>query len=226
MKGKSPSSQENKALSSQNMFKKLKHKFMIRLFSVFCKINYNILSAEEIFLLAMEDFARKKIPFLKQLCPHCGTKCPVWSYHSSYGRFMVSYQHNSIITDHIDIPRIVCSSCGTSHALLPELLIPHRTYSLLFVLSVLRDYYIKEKRIREICEKYQISTSTLYQWKRLFEEHKKLWLGVLEDMYQKCLEFLSTILNTKASGGLKAFFTNNKFSFLQGRTKTAFYDSG
>jgi hypothetical protein len=33
-------------------------------------------------------------------------------------------------------------------------------------------------------------------------------------------------LNTNASNRLKAFFSNNKISFLQGRSKTAHIDSG
>lgn len=166
------------------------------------------------------------IPFLKLPCPNCGAKHPTWAYHDSYERCLISYENNSIITDIIDITRIICSSCNGTHAILPEVIIPFRSYSLLFVLSALKDYFTPGITVAALCDKYQISISTLYEWKHLFNTHKKLWLGILEDIYQKSLDFLSSILNSNSSDGLEAFFSNNKISFLQGRKRTAHIYSG
>lgn len=199
---------------------------MIRLFTVFCKLNFIIPSAKQLFLSAMEDYSIEMIPFLKLPCPNCGAKYPTWAYHDSYERCLISYQNKSIINDTIDITRIICSSCNGTHAILPEVIIPFRSYSLLFVLAVLKDHFTPGITVAALCDKYQISTSTLYEWKRLFDIHKKLWLGVLENIYQEALDFLSSILNTNTSDRLKAFFSNNKISFLQGRTITAHLDSG
>jgi transposase-like protein len=90
----------------------------------------------------------------------------------------------------------------------------------------LKDHFTQGITVAALCDKYQISASTLYEWKRLFDIHKKLWLGVLVDIYQEALDFLSSILNANTSDRLKAFFSNNKISFLQGRTITAHLDSG
>lgn len=173
----------------------------------------------------MKDFTPDKLPFAELVCPYCGAKHPIWSYHDSYTRYLISYESQDTVTYTIEITRIVCSSCKHTHAILPEIIIPYTSYSLIFVLSVLKDYFSKMK-VKEVCEKYQISISTLYEWKRLFILHKKLWLGIIENIYQDSIGFLSSIPGINTSDGLYVFFSNNNISFLQGRTKTACLDSG
>lgn len=199
---------------------------MIRLFNIFCKLNFKTLSANQLFHFAMKDFSEEKIPFLKLACPNCGAKHPVWTYHDSYKRYLISYENKSTITDIIDITRIICSSCKSTHAILPEIIIPFSSYSLFFVLSVLKDYFRSSETVASLCKKYQISISTLYEWKRLFLLHKKLWLGIIEDIYQESIEFLSSMPDINTSNRLHTFFSNNNISFLQGRTKTANFNSG
>ena len=203
---------------------KAQYNIMIRLFTVFCKLNFNILSAKSLFLESMKDFMQDKLPFLKLACPYCGANHPTWTYHDSYFRYLISYENQESVTYTINITRIVCSSCNHAHAILPEIIIPYSSYSLIFVLRVLKDYFSKMP-IKEICEKYQISTSQLYGWKQLFLHHKKLWLGVLENIYLYSLEFLSLIPIFNTSNDLRQFFAQNGHSFLQGITKTALLNS-
>jgi hypothetical protein len=197
---------------------------MIRLFVAFCKLNYKTLSAIDLFLKSMEEFTPANIPLIKLSCPCCGAKKPRWSYHGSYKRYLLSFENNQLKTDRINITRIICSSCKHTHAILPEIIIPCGSYCLLFVLSALKDYFSKMD-ITKICEKYQISPATLYGWKQLFLRHKKLWLGILEDMYQNPLLFLASILESDTSKKLQQFFKQNGHSLLQGVTKTARFNS-
>ena len=198
---------------------------MIRLFSIFCKLNFNKLSAKDLFLIAMQDFSTDKLSSLDMPCPFCGAKHPAWSYHDSYDRYLISFERGTVVTHQIDITRIICSSCGHPHAILPEIIIPYSSYSLPFVLSVLRDYYLSRMTVQSLCDKYQISPSTLYAWKRLFILHKKLWLGILQDIYQDALDFLSAIPSPNTSHELTLFFKQHGYSFLQGVTKTANFSS-
>jgi len=197
---------------------------MIRLFTVFCKLNFNVLSAKDIFLESMEEFTSDKLPLLDLTCPYCGAKHPNWTYHDSYTRYLISYENQCTVTYTIDITRIICSSCKHTHAILPEIIIPYSSYSLIFVLSVLKDYFSK-MTVKNICKKYQISVSMLYVWKQLFLLHKKLWLGILEDIYKNSLEFLSSMPNFNTSNDLSNFFMQNNHSFLQRIRKTAHFNS-
>jgi len=98
---------------------------------------------------------------------------------------------------------------------LPEFIIPFQSYSLFFVLTVLKDYFGGSLTVEDICTKYDISVSTLYSWKTLFLKHKKIWLGLLEDSSASAGQFLEFL----ATGGLlhilKEFFHLAGRSFLQ-----------
>jgi hypothetical protein len=198
---------------------------MIRLFTVFCKLKFNNLSAEELFFESMKEFSSDKLPFIKLACPFCGAKHPTWSYHDSYDRYLISYENGTTKTYIIVITRIICSSCKHTHAILPEVIIPHSSHSLSFVLMVLKDYFLSKMTVKSICEKYQISISMLYAWKKLFYIHKKLWLGVLENILEKAISFLSSIPTIQTSEDLSHFFLQNGYSFLQGISKTAHFSS-
>jgi hypothetical protein len=197
---------------------------MIRLFNVFCKLNFNKLLDLDLFFESMKEYSVDKIPFIELTCPCCGAKKPVWSYHDSYERYLISYENGITVEHTIEITRIICSSCNRTHAIIPEMLIPHGSYGLIFVLKVLKDYFAKMK-IKEICMKYQISVSTLYKWIRLFQIHKTLWLGILQSFYQDAAYFLSTIPTTSTSNDLLNFFSQVGCSFLQGITKTAQFNT-
>lgn len=198
---------------------------MIRLFTVFCKLNFKTLSVTDIFLESMKDFSSDKLPFMKLTCPYCRAKTPTWSYHDSYQRYLISFENETTLTYTIDITRIICSSCQHTHAILPEIIVPYGSYSLPLILNVLKDYFLSKMTVKTLCEKYQISVSMLYRWKRLFLTHKKLWLGILEDIYQNSIAFLSTLPNFDTSNNLSLFFLYNGHSFLQSIRKTALFSS-
>jgi len=198
---------------------------MIRAFSVFCKLNFIKLSAKDLFLDAMQDFSPEKLSSLEMTCPFCGAQHPVWSYHDSYQRYLIPFERGTTVTHEIDITRMVCSSCGHPHAILPEIIIPYTSYSLTFVLQVLRAYYLSHLTVHALCDKYQISPSTLYAWKRLFLIHKKLWLGILQNIYQTAIDFLSSMPSINTSTDLSSFFEQHGHSFLQGVSKTAYFSS-
>lgn len=198
---------------------------MIRAFTVFCKLDFIKLSALELFTEAMRDFSKENLPSLVYPCPVCGAKHPCWSMFDSYERDLISYEKGSYVVYRISISRIKCSSCGKPHAVLPEIIVPYKSYSLIFILKVLRGYYLSRLTVQALCDKYTIAVSTLYAWKRLFQFHKRLWLGILEDALTKPLVFLSALPSTTTSNDLVLFFQGHAHSFLQGVTKTAYFNS-
>jgi hypothetical protein len=193
----------------------MKYTIMIRESSIFSKLNFSKLSEMQLFSQAMQDFSIKTLP-----CPYCGAKHPAWHFHASYERFLITFEKGIPVNFLITITRIICFSCKHTHAILPEILIPFSSYSLLFVLRILRDYYAGYLTVVQLCDKYQVSVSTLYAWKRLFLLHKKLWLGILEDLNVSVTGFLSLILSNNPSYNLNLFFCSQGFSFLQGVSKT------
>lgn len=173
----------------------------------------------------MLDFSIEKLSSLVITCPFCGAKHPKWTIHGVYSRYLISFEKGAPITYTISVSRLLCSSCGHTHAILPEIIIPYGSYSLIFVLTVLRDYYLSHITVHMLCEKYQISPSTLYAWKRLFLIHKQLWLGVLQNISQSSLDFLSSFPSHYTSAALELFFLNHASSFLQGVSKTTAFSS-
>jgi len=187
---------------------------MIRLFTTFSKLNFLNLSDVQLFLQATQKLSLRSHP-----CPYCGAKSPSWSLHGTYDRYLISFEKGITENHHITIGRLICSSCEHTHAVLPEILIPYSSYGLLFVIRILRDYYGGSLTVAKLCDKYQVSVSTLYAWKQLLLLHKKLWLGILEDSILSITDFLAIIPSMNSSENLHLFFQSQSFSFLQGVSK-------
>lgn len=190
---------------------------MIRVFTIFCKLNLINISALELFEFAMDSFDISNCT-----CPYCGAR-NTCTNHCNYKRYLISYEYGYVISSRIKVSRVICNSCETTHAILPEILIPYGSYSLFFVLTVLRDYFCTPRNgtVTEICDKYDVSVSTLYRWIHLFYKHKGLWLGILEDLIQSSSSFLKLFHETRElSNRLSNFFSSFGFSFLQGSPQT------
>ena len=80
----------------------------------------------------------------------------------------------------------------------------------------MKDYFVGTLRVADICAKYEITLSTLYGWKALFLKHKRMWLGVLEDMLTSSEKFLEFLCNEGLKRRLHEFFAVANRSFLQG----------
>jgi transposase-like protein len=183
---------------------------MIRVFELFCKFNFINLSAEELFLQSMAMLC-----IYAYKCPFCMAEHPDWKKHAVYERYLISFKNGHVVSCRITIVRYKCSSCGHTHAILPESIIPYQSYSFLFIIAVLRDYFTKSLTVEDICNKYNISVSTLYSWKKLFQRHKKIWLGLLEDACISSMQFLDSLFNENLLNNLKEFFLTAGVSFLQ-----------
>ena len=178
---------------------------MIRPFTVFCKLNQVAFSDRE--------WLEKETGSLS----HTDGDCPVCHAHAclspfaAYTRYLVEWEDSHPVTHEVTVQRYLCSSCGHTHALLSSALVPYSSYSLRFILLVLRDYFLGRACVQKVCGRAGISVSTLYRWKALFLKHKALWLGVLEDLAGPQGSFLESMDGIF----LRSFYQTFRFSFLQ-----------
>lgn len=127
-------------------------------------------------------------------CPHCRAKFNC-TFFSSYSRNLITFINGSNVCYDITVIRVKCNSCNHTHVVLPDHFIPFGSYSLPFVLTVLRAYFIGSKSISYICNHFHIAMSTLYDWIKLFKEHKLIWLGVLNDASYQPIKFIDELIN-------------------------------
>ena len=90
-----------------------------------------------------------------------GLKC-----HSKYRRAGIRDIVNDEIIEYedVEISRVICYQCLTTHALLLWFIPPYSRHTLRFVLTVLQTYYQKTLTIEALCAKYDITHPTLYAW--------------------------------------------------------------
>jgi len=180
---------------------------MIREKAIFIKLNQLHFSDQQIFDQAVSGFNPAKCP-----CPNC--KAVGWFRQiQPYERFLISVEGGRRCDASVLVPRFQCESCGRTHAVLPDVLIPFGSYSLRFVLTVLAAYLKRSSTVAGLCEYWQISVSTLYAWIHLFDEHYNAWCGVLERIRWICQKALEAVSSAEAFPGV--FFSRFAFSFLQ-----------
>lgn len=151
----------------------------------------------------------------RETCPICrsSANCRI---HAYYRRRVIDFIHGKPVTLEITVLRLVCESCGHTHAVLPDMIIPYSSYGLFFILRVLGEAFLRHSSLERICERFCITENQFYKWKQLFSRHKQEWLGVLEDSETSVLDFLLDL----AMGPEYSFFSGNftdktAYSFLQ-----------
>lgn len=157
-----------------------------------------------------------------EVCPYCKRKGDC-SVHAYYDRCLIDFLNNCVVTSNLKILRVICS-CGATHAILPDPIIPYRQYTLFFILAVLCDHFIHLIPIEAVCEKYNISIKTFYRWKDLFHKHRKEWLGLLVSMELDERRSLELLRGTDPfSAFASSFFLQTGISFLQSHKNPALY---
>jgi transposase-like protein len=185
---------------------------MIRLFTTLCKSLLESFTDVAIFRDATEAFCH-----YGKKCPGCGAE--KLSPYGSYSRNLVSYEDGATVESSVSPLRFECTSCGTTHALLPDILIPYSPYSLHFKLTVLVAYFERKMTVVAICQHFGVAVSTLYSWKKRLLEHKELLLGILASLEEPVIAFLRSLLGAACiSDRLRSFFHRYSFSFMQNQS--------
>jgi len=195
---------------------------MIRYFVELCKQKLESLSDETIFHDSTSGFN-----CYGKKCPKCGATGTLSPY-GDYPRYLISFKGGKIIESLVKPLRFECKpggtthGCGTTHALLPDVLVPYSPYSLRFMLTVLIAYFERDTTVVAICKRFCIAVSTLYVWKARLLEHKALLLGELMSRKKPALAFIHNLLGSDClSDHLSGFFHRYDFSFMQDRLQVA-----
>ena len=73
--------------------------------------------------------------------------------------------------------------------------------------------------VANICERFNIAVSTLYEWKKLFLNHKELLIIIFLKHKKPALEFLKGLLESdRLSDELHEFFRRYALPFLKRKT--------
>lgn len=141
-----------------------------------------------------------------------------------YERGLVDYD-NGVIDANVNVEMAICNVCGHSHAELPDVLVPHKSYCILFILKVLKEYF-HTRAVTKICDKYKIAVSTLYAWRDRYLTHAELDLGrLVEGAILGDRRWFTDIDDTCYKENILDFFERFGFSFMQYSKTTEFGSS-
>ena len=174
---------------------------MIRKNLLKCNLIRNKFSARSYFDTCMESFHPEQ-----ETCPCCKRKgdCRI---HAYYDRHIVDFNRSRHEEHCIRITRVICS-CGHTHAILPDPIIPYDCYSLFFILRVITEYCLKLRTVSALCERFSITPSMLYRWLKLYRNHRSQWQGVLKAASQPLLDSLKDLIRINP-------FRDHAYSFFQ-----------
>ena len=183
---------------------------MIRCFDRLSKQNFS--ASEDISLF---EWARLHFNHLTERCPTCRTLGKLYSF-GSYRRNLVSIVDGTVIVTQLRIQRYICHTCHKTHALLPDVIVPHSVYSLRFMLTAILAYYHRTGTVAEVCERLGIAISTLYSWiKRLRTQLSLLHGKLLAKSYSVNLAIEELLGGSGLTSMLISFFARFAFSFMQ-----------
>ena len=164
----------------------------------------------ELYLNAIKDIKLSKIE-----CPCCKASGQC-EYISPYKRTMISAADDTQKVQYLLIKRAKCNSCGRTHAILPDILVPYGSYSIRFILIVLTKYLQRKTSVATFCDKWHIAASTLYSWIHLFIDHYSSFVSALDRISKVTEEAIASVENHDTF--MNAFFERFRFHFLQLKT--------
>ena len=180
--------------------------------AIFSKLKNLKITDQELYDIAVSSFNPSK-----HVCPICGA-VGRFRLIQPYERYMISTCGSCRVETILSIRRFQCESCGHTHALLPDVLIPYGSYSLRFILTILSGYLKRSCPIVDFCRHWNIAVSTLYEWIHLFIDQYNAWCGILDRILWVSIAALSSVSGAIAFPS--EFSMRFGFSFLRGRAAT------
>lgn len=183
---------------------------MIRKNSLLCKLIRIKTSSKFLFDTFMAQFR----PEL-ETCPICNStgNCHI---HDYYRRSIIDFDAGQRTHSGLCVLRVFCDSCEHAHAVLPDAIIPYSSFSLLFVLRLLGQYFADLGSVEQLCERFGVSQNLFYKWLKLWNFHKQHWLGVLADSETSSISFWKKLYEQERYSDFSMeFIRSTSYTFLQ-----------
>ena len=158
-------------------------------------------------------------------CP-CGAKGCLRLLKDTYTHNLVDYIDGKLQEATVEIRQVFCSKCCGTHGVLPDIFIPHKSYSIVFIIKFLKAYTFRHgETVEAICKRFGISTSTYSAWKKRYISHMQLYLDKIQKYLLKKDPYLTgSNDNASLSNFLYRFLERFGFSFMQYKNlKTTHY---
>jgi len=105
------------------------------------------------------------------------TPCPVcpaigrFNLHSSYSRHIIFFNNGKLVHLLMEIKRVKCVSCKSTHAVMPGDIIPYRLLSLFVFIFILVHYYLKKTPALKIADMHGFSFQYVYSSLHTFKAY-------------------------------------------------------
>lgn len=96
-------------------------------------------------------------------CPKCGAKAR-FHRHGTYFRWVTYLSpEGAVLFESLEILRLQCQSCNSTHSILPGDVIPFQVYSLPVVLFLCAQILVQKESLRQTQERTTCTIQTIYQ---------------------------------------------------------------
>jgi hypothetical protein len=112
----------------------------------------------------------KKSDFEATRCP----KCPAigrFKLYGSYHRHVLYFVEQELMHEYIEIKRIMCLSCKTTHAVMPGDIIPYMLLSLFILLFILNKFYTDKAPVLKTAAQWDFSFQFIYYSLTVYQIH-------------------------------------------------------
>lgn len=125
--------------------------------NTFSKININNFSLAQ-------EYIQDLMPSCEDIhcnCPNCKAKSN-FSFHGFYVRNISFIREDKIYDFKVTVTRVICNSCGSTHALLPNFIVPYKIFSRESVLYVVSQAF--STSVLKVSKKISISFQLIYSF--------------------------------------------------------------
>lgn len=151
--------------------------------------------------------------FLNYECPKCNAKHSLVR-HGVYIRNIVYINNGVIHEEKMNILRVKCSSCNSTHAILPNDVIPYCVYAYSYVFQILYEHFLHGDSVLSIASKYNVSFQLIYYFISKFRDflneciYTFIILGILRGVFDCSIKNILRIIKKYS---FKYHFVNQFF---------------